>query len=66
MPEEIHVASDGLSLTFTDPLDPDSATDVGNYGIKHWNYDYAVTNNFGIVLVQNRTGEISAKTVRGP
>ena len=40
MPEEIHIAKDGVSLTFTDPLDAESATDVGNYGIKHWNYEY--------------------------
>ena len=40
MPEEIHIAQDGLSLMFTDPLDAESATDVGNYGIKHWNYRY--------------------------
>ena len=40
MPEELHIASDGLALTFTDPLDPESATDPGNYGLSRWNYKW--------------------------
>ncbi len=45
MPEELRIASDGLSLTFTDPLDPDSATDPGNYGLSRWNYKW--TQRYG-------------------
>ena len=40
LPAEIHIASDGLSLTFTGPLDPDRATDYGNYGVSVWNYKW--------------------------
>ena len=40
LPAEIHVAEDGLSLTFTGPLDPDRATDYGNYGVSVWNYKW--------------------------
>ncbi|MFP6583897.1 MAG: DUF6797 domain-containing protein, partial [Candidatus Hydrogenedentota bacterium] len=38
MPEELHIASDGVVITFTDALDPKTATDPGNYGIEYWNY----------------------------
>jgi mono/diheme cytochrome c family protein len=40
MPEALHIASDGVTLTFTDPLDAESATDPGNYGVSHWNYKW--------------------------
>jgi len=40
MPEALHIASDGVTLTFTDPLDTASATDPGNYGVSHWNYKW--------------------------
>jgi mono/diheme cytochrome c family protein len=45
MPEELSIASDGLRLKFTAPLDQASATDPGNYGVKHWNYKW--TEDYG-------------------
>jgi hypothetical protein len=45
MPEDVNVASDGVVIKFTDPLNADSATDPGNYTIKHWNYKW--TQNYG-------------------
>jgi mono/diheme cytochrome c family protein len=40
MPEAVNIASDGVVITYTDPLDADSATDPGNYTIQHWNYKW--------------------------
>ena len=40
MPTDINIASDGVAITFTDPLDEESATDPGNYAIKRWDYKW--------------------------
>ncbi|MDB6053373.1 MAG: heme-binding protein [Verrucomicrobiales bacterium] len=46
MPAQFHIASkDSISITFTDPLDPVSATDVQNFGVEQWNYKW--TSNYG-------------------
>jgi hypothetical protein len=36
-----HAYRSGLSITFTQPLDPGAAEDVGSYSIQQWNYRYA-------------------------
>lgn len=33
--------SNGLKITFTEPLEPDSAIDPGSYAVHQWNYRYA-------------------------
>jgi hypothetical protein len=38
MPVDIHVRHDGLAITFSDALDPSSATDPDNYSTEEWNY----------------------------
>ena len=38
MPAELHVRKDGLAITFTDPVDPSTATDTDNYSVEQWNY----------------------------
>ncbi len=45
MPQHLHVASDGMLVGFSDPLDPTTATDSGNYDVKVWNYHW--TANYG-------------------
>jgi mono/diheme cytochrome c family protein len=45
MADELHFVRDGIVLGFTDPLNPDSATDPGNYDVKAWNYQW--TANYG-------------------
>lgn len=45
MPDALHVARDGVVIGFTDPLDPQSATDPGNYDVQVWNYIWSV--NYG-------------------
>jgi len=41
MPTMLNVKSDGVLLTFTDPLDKASAGNVGNHSVERWNYVYS-------------------------
>jgi hypothetical protein len=41
MPEELHVTKDGVSISFTQPLDPASAENASNYSGARWNYKWA-------------------------
>lgn len=43
LPRSLHIVRDGVVLGFTDPLDPDSATDPGNYDVKVWNLHWSAT-----------------------
>lgn len=45
LPDALHVARDGVVIDFTDPLDPQSAVDPGNYDVQVWNYIWSV--NYG-------------------
>lgn len=45
MPVEVRARKDGIALQFTAPLDEASATDVQNYDISRWNYQW--TGNYG-------------------
>ncbi|MSU34699.1 MAG: hypothetical protein EXS36_06230 [Pedosphaera sp.] len=40
LPVQWKVRSDGLDLTFSVPLDPKTAEDVGSFAVKRWNYRY--------------------------
>jgi glucose/arabinose dehydrogenase len=35
---EMKVSRDAIDLTFSDPLDPETANDADSYGIQQWNY----------------------------
>ena len=41
MPTDCKVISDGLELTFSQPLDPDTAEDVESYGVEQWTYRWS-------------------------
>jgi hypothetical protein len=45
MPNGLHVTSNGVSITFTCALDASSATDVQNYAVEQWNYEW--TEKYG-------------------
>ena len=45
MPSQLRVARDGVVIRFTNPLDPNSATDPGNYHVQVWNYRW--TEKYG-------------------
>jgi glucose/arabinose dehydrogenase len=41
LPVAWHASSNGLAITFAQPLDASAAEDVGSYAIRQWNYHYA-------------------------
>ena len=41
LPVAWHAHANGLTLTFSQPLNRSTAEDAGSYGIKQWNYRYA-------------------------
>jgi hypothetical protein len=43
LPTAWHAHSNGIALTFTQPLDRAAATDPGSYGVRQWNYRYTST-----------------------
>ena len=45
LPNELHIASNGVVFAFTEPLEAASATDIGNYSVEVWNYRW--TENYG-------------------
>ena len=45
MPETLHVTDKGIHITFTAPLDTNSANDVQNYSIEQYNYHW--TKDYG-------------------
>lgn len=40
MPVGAHAAKNGLEITWSTPLDPKTATDIGRYSVEEWNYRY--------------------------
>ena len=43
LPIALHVKPKGIELTFSEPLDPETAGDADNYFIEQWNYQYAAS-----------------------
>ncbi len=41
MPTQLNVKTNGVEITFTVPLDPDTAKDAGSYAVDQWNYKWA-------------------------
>lgn len=44
-PMALHVASNGVNITFSSEMDPASATDEQNYAVDQWNYEW--TEKYG-------------------
>jgi hypothetical protein len=40
LPTGFHAHANGLTFTFSQPLDKTTAEDAGSYGLKQWNYKY--------------------------
>ena len=45
MPIALHVRTNGVAITFAQPLDLATAQDPANYGVEQWNYLYS--GNYG-------------------
>ncbi|MBI3880688.1 MAG: hypothetical protein HY301_11590 [Verrucomicrobia bacterium] len=41
MPTQLVVKKNGVEITFTGPLDPETAKDTGSYAVDQWNYKWA-------------------------
>ncbi len=41
LPLQLKVQQNGIRLTFSDPLEKETAEDPGSYGIEQWNYRYS-------------------------
>lgn len=45
VPVAYHIVKDGIELTFSHPLDPETAKDVDSYAVEQWNYKW--TKDYG-------------------
>src|SRR5204862_357114 len=41
MPTQLNVKKNGVEITFTGALDPETAMDPGSYAVDQWNYKWA-------------------------
>jgi hypothetical protein len=41
MPTRLDIKPNGVAITFTEPLDPETARDPGSYAVDQWNYKWA-------------------------
>ncbi len=41
MPTKLEAKKNGVEITFTEPLDPETAKDPGSYAVDQWNYKWA-------------------------
>lgn len=58
LPVGYHVTRDGLALTFSDPLHPDSTADVTNFGLKVW--DLLRSEKYGSAHLNERPLKVTA------
>jgi glucose/arabinose dehydrogenase len=42
---EMNVVKGGIALTFSEPLDPETAADAGSYAVQQWNYE--ISSKYG-------------------
>lgn len=61
LPTRFHATRDGLALTFTDPLAPDSVKDEKNFGLKVW--DLKRSGNYGSPHLNERALKVSAASL---
>jgi hypothetical protein len=61
LPDELHVTKEGVSITFTQPLEKASAENVKNYYARRWNYKW--TSQYGSDLYQ-RNGARGTENVK--
>jgi hypothetical protein len=58
LPVGYHVTRDGLTLTFSDPLHPESVADLHNFGLKVW--DLVRSEKYGSPHVNERPLRVTA------
>jgi putative heme-binding domain-containing protein len=58
LPVELHATKTGMTITFSGPLDPQSASDADNYHVKVW--DLKRTENYGSDHYNERPIQVTA------
>jgi type 1 glutamine amidotransferase len=41
LPTDLHIHQNGIQITFSEPLEKETAQDPGSYGVEQWNYLYS-------------------------
>jgi hypothetical protein len=59
MPTGLKVTKTGIDISFTDPLDPEDATDPDSYDLEQWNYLW--TGEYGSEDYSSKTPDFEAK-----
>ncbi len=57
LPEALHVTSEGISLTFTTPLDKTASEDTEGYAVKQWQYRWSERYGSAHYSIENPTKE---------
>jgi hypothetical protein len=61
LPTKFHATRDGLALTFTEPLAPESVNDLKNFGLRVW--DLRRSANYGSPHLNERSLSVSAASL---
>jgi hypothetical protein len=61
LPKGMRVKEKGIELTFTQPLDPETANDAGSYDIQQWNYQWS--SGYGSPEFKPSNGEKGRETL---
>jgi hypothetical protein len=54
-PSALHATKAGLSVTFTEPLDPATANDTGSFDVEQWQYNWSAAYGSPEYSVENPT-----------
>jgi hypothetical protein len=58
MPTQVNVQPNGVEITFTGPLDPETAKDPGSYAVDQWNYKWSKDYGSKLYSVKDPTKAI--------
>jgi len=61
MPKELRVQKNAIAITFTIPVDPVAAVNIGNWSVHQWNYQWTKEHGSKMYSVKNPTKVVSEK-----
>jgi hypothetical protein len=65
MPTALHASTAGVSIAFTNPVDPKSAADPDNYAVEMWNYRWTSTYGSGDYSTRSESESAGKKKAEG-
>jgi hypothetical protein len=65
MPTALHATTAGVSITFTNAIDPKSAADPDNYSVEIWNYKWSSTYGSGDHSTKSESESAGKKKAEG-